>query len=540
MQSSGELAWFRAELWRSIVRPRDFARSLVREHYGLAGLLVALIAGIGLSVGVDLLVLVSKGIPATALIGRLVTDATFLSIRLAVSAAAVSWLTIGALRLTGRRRITLDQLFTAITFALAALAFAPIPGAIVAVAATPETLLVGGLLLVALAARVIAGVALNIRAILPPLHAAITFVVVIVLAALVLGDQVSRMRSLVYAVVPALVHDLAATPVSGQRHEMLGFALTLPPGWRNASTGTAGEAARFESSAATVVIARAVASPVDTADSYADNIGRAQRHGATAIWHERAVTRIDGIVAIDDRYGGVYEGRTIVWRQFTIVPGAEGLALVYRAIAPVDAQASLAEAATIAASWHIERVSRWTGLASGERALHDGGLDHRAIGKDPERAKLRLGRAQRDEDIERVGVVRLVTIGRRWERLAHGVAVIDRDQLLAVLVHRAEGAQLLSWIDAIAGHRRGVDIRAWDDTARKARDPGEEPAGLVRRGFARVRDDLIAQLASEREDPRRYAPPAIAGMTMTSAPSGTVAPSPPRALASSSPMYTFT
>ncbi|MEK7864051.1 MAG: hypothetical protein AAB295_12435 [Chloroflexota bacterium] len=358
MQSSGEVAWFRAELWRSIVHPRDFARSLAREHYGLAGVLVALIAGMGLSLGVDLLVLASKGIPATSLVGRLLTDATFLAIRLAVTAAAVSWLTIGALRITGRQRITLDQLYTAITFALAALAFTPIPAAIVALAATPETLLVGGLLLVALVGRVIAGVALNVRAILPPVHAVITFVLVVTLAALVLGDQVSRMRFVTYAVVPVLVSDLAVAPVSGQRHDMLGFDLTLPTGWRNATTGTAGEAARFESPAATVVIARAVASPVDTADSYADNIGRAQRQGATAIWHERGVTRIDGIVAVDDRYGGVYEGRTIVWRQFTIVPGAQGLALVYRAIAPADAEASLAEAAAIAASWHIERVSR--------------------------------------------------------------------------------------------------------------------------------------------------------------------------------------
>ncbi len=358
MHGSGELAWFRAELWRSIVHPRDFARSLAREHYGLAGVLVALIAGMGLSVGVDLLVLASKDIPAAGLIGRLLTDALFLAVRLAVTAAVVAWVTIGALRLTGRRRITLDQLFTAITFALAALVVAPLPASIVAIAATPETLLVGGLFLVALVARVIAGLALNVRAILPPLHAALTFVMIVVLAALVLGDQVARMRFVVYAVVPALVHDLAVTPVSGQRHEMLGFDLTLPPGWRNATTGTAGEAARFESPTATVVIARAVASPMDTANIYADNIGRAQRLGATGTWHERAVTRIDGILAIDDRYSGVYEGRTIVWRQFTIVPRAQGLTLVYRVIAPADAQASLAEAAAIAASWRIGPAAR--------------------------------------------------------------------------------------------------------------------------------------------------------------------------------------
>lgn len=354
----GELGWFRHELWRSIVRPREFARSLAREHYGLAGVLVALTAGVGLSFGIDLLVLASKQLSAADLVGRLVADAFLLGVRLAVSAAAVSWVTIGALRLLGRRAITLDQLFTALTFALAALALAPIPGVVVAVASTSETLAVGGVVLVALVARVVLGVALNLRALLPPLVAAVSFVLVISLAALVLGDQVSRMRFLTYAAVPALVTDLGATPASGERFEMLGFDLTLPAGWRNATTGTPGEAARFESSVATVVVARAVASPVDTADGYANNVGRAQRQGVERTWLARDVTRIDGILAVDDRYGGVYQGRAILWRQFTIVPASQGLALIYRVVEPADADAAFAEAASIAATWRIGAAAR--------------------------------------------------------------------------------------------------------------------------------------------------------------------------------------
>jgi len=275
-----------------------------------------------------------------------------------VSAPVFGRVMSGALRLLGRRTITLDQLFTAVTFGLAALVFAPIPGVVVAVASTSETLAVGGVIVVALIARVVLGVALNIRAILPPPVAVVSFVLVVSLAALVLGDQVSRMRFLTYAAVPALVTDLAAAPASGERHEMLGFDLTLPPGWRNATTGTAGEAARFESAVATVVIARAVASPVDTADGYANNVGRAQRQGVEQTWVARGVTRIDGILAVDDRYGGVYQGRTILWRQFTIVPASQGLALIYRVVEPVDSEAAFAEAASIAATWRIGTAAR--------------------------------------------------------------------------------------------------------------------------------------------------------------------------------------
>lgn len=394
MHQGSELAWFRAELWRSIVRPREFAQALAREHYGLAGVLVALIAGIALSLGIDLLVLASKGISATGLVGRLLTDATFLAVRLAVTAAAVSWLTVGALRVTRRRWVTLDQLFTAVTFALAPLVFAPACEAVVTVASTTETLMAGAVVILLLVARVVVGVALNIRALLPPGHAAITFVLVVALAIPVLGDQVARMRFVTYAAVPALVSDLAVAPPTGERYEMIGFDITLPTGWRNASTGNAGEAARFESSAATVTIARAAASPVDTADRYADNIARQERLGVTDVWQERGVTRIDGIVAVDDRYGGRYDGRAVLWRQFTIAPGAQGLALVYRAVAPADPDAALAEAAAIAASWRIRSAARSAGAGSHRAAgtRQDGEASGSGISVTPPSAPMRKAR----------------------------------------------------------------------------------------------------------------------------------------------------
>src|SRR5256714_11653635 len=69
----------------------------------------------------------------------------------------------------------------------------------------------------------------------------------------------------------------------------------------------------------------------------------------------------------------------------------------------------------------------------------------------------------------------------------------------------------------------------------------EQTAALARRRLACVRDDLVPQPAWE-DDARALdqRPPAIAGMTMTSLPSGTTAPLPPRVRASSSPMYTLT
>src|SRR5437588_3855666 len=119
------------------------------------------------------------------------------------------------------------------------------------------------------------------------------------------------------------------------------------------------------------------------------------------------------------------------------------------------------------------------------------------------------------------------------------MAVIDRDKVLATSVHVAERAELLARIDQVARGRRLVRIRAADRARRRTVPSGDEPACFVRRGLARVRDDLVTDRAWQREGVG-YAPPAIAGMTMTSAPSGTLAAVPPAARASSSPMYTFT
>jgi len=86
-----------------------------------------------------------------------------------------------------------------------------------------------------------------------------------------------------------------------------------------------------------------------------------------------------------------------------------------------------------------------------------------------------------------------------------------------------------------------MNVPSAHETAHDLAIAEEQATALARRGLARMRHDLVPQPA--RKDDARAVdqpPPAIAGMTMTSLPSGTTAPLPPRVRASSSPMYTLT
>src|SRR3982074_667656 len=106
------------------------------------------------------------------------------------------------------------------------------------------------------------------------------------------------------------------------------------------------------------------------------------------------------------------------------------------------------------------------------------------------------------------------------------MAVVDGDELLAVRLHVAERAELLARIDRVARHRCRMRVRAPDGARRACVASGEEPARFLRRIGRGVGDDLVPQRRWQREllDQR---PPAIAGMTMTSLPSGTVVSRPP-------------
>ncbi len=121
----GELAWFRRAIGRSLVSPFEFARSLVREHYGLAGVAVAVLAGAALSLAIDALVLGSKRVSPLDVLPALVIDAVFMALRMAVTVAVLAAVVHYGLRLA-RRALSLDQAYTAQSFALTPLLLAPL------------------------------------------------------------------------------------------------------------------------------------------------------------------------------------------------------------------------------------------------------------------------------------------------------------------------------------------------------------------------------------------------------------------------------
>ena len=349
----GELAWFRYQLGRALWRPRTFARALAREHFGIASVLVALIAGFALSLSVDSLVISSKGFEHIAFLSRLLLDAVGLGLRLAVTAAIVTAVTFGGLWLVGRRTaaVSSDQLFTALAFALIPLVLLPPLAFVLGLA--PETLPVVGVLVVAVFIRVLAGLALNLRALLPIPLAALALALSLGSGWLALQDQVARVRAVTYAYAPGLAPQLPATAPDAPRYEGDSWSIVMPPRWTNATRGVRGEAARFETDNDTLVISRVRGSALLTAEEYADRVGAEQRRGFSDSRSARSVWRNAGLILIDERTHAVYEGRPVILRQFTAVNGTQVMALVFRFIEPKDEAALMAEAASIAAGWRV-------------------------------------------------------------------------------------------------------------------------------------------------------------------------------------------
>jgi len=351
VESTGELAWFRGEVFRSIVRPRSFARSLAREHFGLAGLLIVVVAGIALSLTVDALVLAAKGLSPGTFIARLIFESFLLGARLAVSVAFVAFVVFLGMRVTRQRELTLDQCFNAVSFASAPLIVAPFV-ALIAVLA-PDVLLPVGVVMVVIGLRALAGLALNLRAILPLPVAALALVLALASGAIVLGDQVSRVRMTAYAIAPQLASPLEATPARGKRYDLPNVTLTVPEEWAYSVRGVPGEIAHFETANATLNVVGSRPEALATMDSFADTIARGERLGFSANRSQRSVETINGNVAIDDRADGIYDGRHIAIRQFAIAIRTSGSALQFRFFDPPDVDAAFAQAAAIAATWQI-------------------------------------------------------------------------------------------------------------------------------------------------------------------------------------------
>lgn len=350
MESTGELAWFRGEVLRSIVRPRTFARSLAREHFGLAGVLIVVAAGIALSVTVDVLVLGAKGIGPGSFITRIIIEAFLLGARLAISISVIALVLFLGARATRRSDLTLDQSFNAVGFALAPLIVAPLAALLVVI--DPRLLLVAGALLFVILVRAFVGLLLNLRAILPLAVAALALVLTLVTGWFVLADQVSRVRMTAYAIAPQLAPPLVAAPIEGKQYELEGATLTVPSDWTQSVRGVPGEIAHFETGTATLNVVRSRPEPLATIDSFADVVARGERLGFTARRNERSVETINGVVALDDRADGEYDAKHIAIRQFTVVVRTNGMALQFRFFDPPDVDAAFAQAAAIAATWH--------------------------------------------------------------------------------------------------------------------------------------------------------------------------------------------
>src|SRR5438067_6616353 len=201
-----EWQWFRRSVRDSLLRPGRFGAGLAREHYGLAGVLVALLAGMALSVSVDSLVLASKGFPIGDFASRLIVDAVLLGVRLAIVAAVVAGAVALLMRLLRHRELSLDQAFTALTFALTPLLLTPLLA--IALAAIPETLPAVAILSVALFVRLIYGLFANIRPLAPIGLALAAALVVIGSVPLAMPDQVSRIEFTALAYEPTLAPPL--------------------------------------------------------------------------------------------------------------------------------------------------------------------------------------------------------------------------------------------------------------------------------------------------------------------------------------------
>ena len=345
-----EWQWFRHAIRDSIVRPRPFAASLVREHYGLAGVLVALLAGIALSGSIDALVIASKGLDPLDFMGRILLDAAFLGLRLSIVAAVVSGIVVVCMRLVRHAELSIDQAYTAVTFALTPLLAAPILAA--ALAIVPGTLPVVGAFAVLLLGRLLYGLVLNLLPLAPLALALGAVAVVVGSVPLTLSDQVSRIEFTALAYQPGLAPERAVVPATGITVTGDGYSITMPSRWKQVSLGLPGEIGRFETDTDVLIVMRASGSALSTPDSYAENVALAWRRGLENFHSSRSIFRSRDLVIVDDTYVGTVEGRPELLRQFTTVVGTQGMALLFRYIEPNEPLA-VGESAAIAATWHV-------------------------------------------------------------------------------------------------------------------------------------------------------------------------------------------
>ena len=354
-----EWQWFRRSIHDSLLRPRRFAASLAREHYGLAGVLVAIVAGMCFSVSVDASLVASKGLDPASYVPQIVTDAVLLGARLAIVAAimaATAWLVARALR---RTELTIDQAFTAVAFGFTPLLAMPILALVLV--AVPGALVIVALLAAFLIVRILYGLVENLRSLVPIAVALAAVAVVVASVPLILADQMSRLEFVALGYAPQLAPAIVAPPLVGDSYVFTGegYELTLPARWKSVALGLPDQIGRFETATDVLIVMRIRGSPFLTLDGYAETAALPWRRGLTETggWafisgSTRAVVRTRDLLLVDDVFRGSVDGRPELLRQFSMATGNDGIALQFRYIEPPDAQRALDESAAIAALWH--------------------------------------------------------------------------------------------------------------------------------------------------------------------------------------------
>jgi hypothetical protein len=354
-----EWAWFRGSLAESLVRPGLFARRLAREHYGLAGVFVALLAGAALSVTIDVGVILSRGADPLAFVPRLLADAFFLGTRLAIATALLSLVATGVARLA-RRRIALDQAFTALCFAAAPFLFAPLVVLLMLLGLkigppARDPALLGALgLAAAVVLRVVLGVSLNFAALVGGATVVVASAALLA-GAMVMQDQISRVAFTALAYAPYVLPPPASAAVDGQEVRVEGLRFRLPLEWREANRGVPGIAAQYELPDARLRVRLKNVSVLTTADSFAASELREALRDFTRVDRTvRSVVRIGDVAALDHRWYGWIDEVRLIARQYALLAGGRGYLFEIRFFAREDEEAALDLAARIAAS--IERT----------------------------------------------------------------------------------------------------------------------------------------------------------------------------------------
>lgn len=353
--AENEWTWFRHSVGDALAHPRGFAARLPREHYGLAGVFIAVAAGVALSLTVDVAVIFSKGADPLALVTRLVTDAFLLAVRLTVVLALVALVASLAGRLA-RRGLTLDQAFTALSFATASLVFAPLVIVFMALAyelghtARDVLLALAGLTGALIVLRVLVAVVLNIAA-LAGRATLVVATVALVASALVLQDQIGRVTFTALTYAPQLLPPPATTPATGQEVLLDDVRFSVPAEWKESSRGIPGVAAEYDLPDAKLVVQRKSVDVLTTADAFASAEVEAERRDFTTIEStERRLVRLDRAVAIDERWRGHIDETPVIEQIYTLVVGRRGYLFEFFYYTPANDRAAFDTAAAIAAS----------------------------------------------------------------------------------------------------------------------------------------------------------------------------------------------